>query len=78
MGKILVNVSNTCKSMTSDEIKYFFEPFYRGKNVSNEHFDGKGLGLFIARYIVRSHGGDITAKIDGNTTFSLTISLPTG
>jgi signal transduction histidine kinase len=76
LGKMLVNVSNTCKGITTAEVKYFFEPFYRGKMIIKENFEGKGLGLFIARYIVRSHGGEISAKITDDKRFSLTISLP--
>ncbi|HAM51680.1 MAG TPA: hypothetical protein DCP92_13725 [Nitrospiraceae bacterium] len=76
LGKSLVNVSNTCKGITDAEIKYFFEPFYRGKNIVKDNFEGKGLGLFIARYIVRSHGGEISAKITDAKRFSLTVSLP--
>jgi signal transduction histidine kinase len=76
LGKILINVSNTCKGINDTELKYFFEPFYRGKNIIKENFEGKGLGLFIARYIVRSHGGEISAKIIDDKRFSLTISLP--
>ena len=76
MGKILVNVSNTCHGLSKGEVAYLFEPFYRGKNVLKENFEGKGLGLFISRYILRSHGGDITAKLTDRDIFSLTVSLP--
>lgn len=76
MGKVLFNVSNTCKGLSKDETAYLFEPFYRGKNVLKESFEGKGLGLFISRYILRSHGGEITAKLTDHNIFSLTISLP--
>jgi signal transduction histidine kinase len=38
--------------------------------------DGKGLGLYISRYIVRSHGGDITFNNTNGNVFSITVSLP--
>lgn len=76
MGKMLVNVANTAAGISKEEVSYFFEPFYRGRNVTGKNFEGKGLGLFIARYIVRSHGGDISAKILKDGTFSITVSLP--
>ncbi len=75
-GKIHITVANTCEGISGKEIDYFFEPFYRGKSVAQKNFEGKGLGLFIARYIVRSHGGEITAKVTGDTLFSVTVSLP--
>ena len=76
MGKRLVNITNTSQGVSGREIAYLFEPFYRGKAIQNRKFEGKGLGLFIARYIVRSHGGEITAKIDDEKRFSVTVSLP--
>ncbi|HET6513740.1 MAG TPA: ATP-binding protein [Thermodesulfovibrionales bacterium] len=75
-GKVLVHFSNTCKGIAREELEYFFEPFYRGKTSAKEHFDGKGLGLYIARYIVRSHGGEITPRLKDDEIFSLIISLP--
>lgn len=76
MGKLLVNVSNTCTGLHRDELPDLFEPFYRGKSVTKGKTQGKGLGLFIARHIVRSHGGEVTAKLSETGMFSLTVSLP--
>jgi len=55
-------ISNTCERINRDEIANFFEPFYRGDNAISRSIEGKGLGLYIARYIIRSHGGDITIR----------------
>jgi signal transduction histidine kinase len=76
MGKLLVNVSNTCTGISRNELPDLFEPFYRGKSVTKGKTQGKGLGLFITRYIVRSHGGEVAAKLLDNGMFSLTVSLP--
>ena len=76
MGKLLVNVSNTCTGVDRNELHDLFEPFYRGKSTTKGKTQGKGLGLFIARYIVRSHGGEVTANLTDTGMFSLTVSLP--
>jgi signal transduction histidine kinase len=76
MGKVLVNVSNTSTGLNRDELPDLFKPFYRGKDVVRNKKQGKGLGLFIARYIVRSHGGQLTAKLTDAGMFSLTVSMP--
>jgi signal transduction histidine kinase len=48
-----------------------FEPFRRGEA---QRSNGLGLGLFIARSIARSHGGDLTAhSADGQVRFTLTL-----
>ena len=74
--KILITITNTCLAMNKLDIEHIFEPFYRGKNVLGHNAEGKGLGLYISRYIVRSHGGDITLNNTYGNLFSITIALP--
>jgi signal transduction histidine kinase len=76
-GKVLLTISNTFKPANESEINHIFEPFYRGAGSPRMNAEGKGLGLYISRYIVRSHGGDITLNRTDNNLFSLTVSLPT-
>jgi len=52
-----------------------FTPFYRLETSRNRQTGGVGLGLAIARTIVRHHGGDIAFSY-GNPGFKVTISLP--
>jgi len=76
--KILITITNTCLPMNKNDIEHIFQPFFRGKNVVSRDSEGKGLGLYISRYIVRSHGGDITLNNTYGNLFSITISLPLG
>jgi signal transduction histidine kinase len=43
---------------------------------SRLYAEGKGLGLYIVNYIVRSHGGNIVLNKTDDKFFSLTVSLP--
>jgi signal transduction histidine kinase len=43
----------------SNEIEQVFAPFYRLEQSRNKETGGVGLGLSIARAIIRHHGGDI-------------------
>lgn len=74
--KLRVTVTNTCEELSGKERENLFSPFYRGKNTLNHDAEGKGLGLYIARYIVRSHGGDIAINNTYGSLFSLTMTLP--
>ena len=51
--------------------------FYRGDKARNQDIPGSGLGLNIARYIVRSHGRDIDCDsvYEIGTTRSFTIEI---
>lgn len=53
-----------------------FAPFYRLEASRNRETGGVGLGLAIARTIIRHHGGDIELS-RGNPGFRVTITLPT-
>ena len=52
-----------------------FVPFYRLENSRNRETGGVGLGLAIARSIVRNHGGDIRL-INGAPGLRAIITLP--
>ena len=41
------------------DLVHIFEKFYRADNAVESQTEGSGLGLYIAREIIRLHGGDI-------------------
>jgi len=73
--KIFFTISNTCEPIEKKELENLFEPFYRAET-SRLSAEGKGLGLYIVNYIVRSHGGDILLNKTDDKLFSLTVTLP--
>ncbi|HTX71711.1 MAG TPA: HAMP domain-containing sensor histidine kinase [Rectinemataceae bacterium] len=61
----------------NDEIEKVFEPFYRGSQARAG--EGSGLGLYIARSIVRGQGWDIRADPSGKGgRVAFVIPLPGG
>lgn len=75
-NKIVITITNTAKSFDRGDLKHIFDPFYRGRNTKGSSIEGKGLGLYISRYIIRSHGGDIKVNNTYGNLFSLTVTLP--
>jgi signal transduction histidine kinase len=53
-GGVTVSVADTGKGVESQEIDQIFEPLFTTKP------DGMGMGLFICRSIVESHGGNLS------------------
>jgi len=72
-GAVLV-VKNTTEKELPDT-KRMFDRFYRSDSSRSSKTGGQGIGLSIAKKIVDSHKGSITAKAgDGMVTFR--VSLP--
>lgn len=59
-----------------DDIEHIFEPFYRSPAVSESQIHGTGLGLPLARTIIESMGGKLTAKSELGKGSSFIIHLP--
>jgi signal transduction histidine kinase len=73
-----VIVTDEGRGIPKDELNLLFERFYRGEKSRTRHMDtaGFGLGLPIAYWIVRNHGGriDVDSEEGKGTTF--TVWLP--
>ena len=57
-----------------DEIKFIFEPFYRGKNVNV--IQGSGLGLSIVKRCVELHKGNINIVSELGAGTEVIVTIP--
>ena len=62
-GGYEIEVSDHGHGITRDEQPLIFERFYRVQHSG----DGAGLGLPIARWIARAHGGDVVLRSSGES-----------
>ncbi|WP_129595798.1 HAMP domain-containing sensor histidine kinase [Anaerophilus nitritogenes] len=69
---VMIFIQDDGKGIKQGDIKHIFTRYYRGTNTSKEH-EGSGLGMAIAKDIVKIHGGDISvqSKIGCGTTFQI-------
>ncbi len=75
-GSARVAVRNRGEGIPENERMILFEPFRRGTD-SKRGARGLGLGLYITREIVRSHGGAIDVQTPpGEVVFTVTLPLP--
>lgn len=77
---VRVDIKDTGVGIPAEELGKMFEKFYRGTNVAQLQPNGSGLGLYITKNIVESHGGKIAvqSQIGRGTTFSFTLPLDFG
>jgi two-component system OmpR family sensor kinase/two-component system sensor histidine kinase BaeS len=74
-GGISVTITDTGTGLAEEDLPKVFDRFYKGRSSS-----GSGLGLTIARNLVRAHGGEIRAESQPGrgTTITFTVGSPTG
>ncbi len=66
---------NSGTTITQEKLERIFEQFYRLDSARSTNNAGAGLGLAIAKEIVKLHNGTITAKSD-NETIEFEVCLP--
>lgn len=59
-GALVVSVEDDGPGLPPEKIEEVFEPFVRVETSRSRETGGVGLGLSIARSIVRAHGGELT------------------
>ena len=67
----LIQITNSGCSLKQEELPHLFDSFYRGSNAEKK--DGSGLGLYIAKSLMKMMGGDVFAKIDNNEFSAVTV-----
>lgn len=74
---VYVRVTDQGIGIPAADLPRLFQPFYRGSNVSAEHFTGLGLGLYLSRATAEVHGGKLTvSSTEGQgSTFALALPL---
>ncbi len=71
-SRVICEVSDTGAGIGPDSIGRVFEPFYTTKGLDK----GTGLGLPVAREIVRSYGGDLVMRSVLGEATTFTFDLP--
>jgi phosphoserine phosphatase RsbU/P len=73
-----LSVTDTGPGIPADSLASIFNPYDRGAAASHE--SGLGLGLYIARELVRQMGGDIRVRSEpgAGSTFTVLIPLSSG
>jgi signal transduction histidine kinase len=74
--QLVIRITDRGPGIPEAKIDEVFEPFYRLEESRNRETGGVGLGLSIARSIVRAHGGDLTLHNRHEAGLEATLVLP--
>jgi len=71
-----ITIDDDGPGIPEDRREDVFKPFYRIEGSRNPGTGGVGLGMTIARDVIRGHGGDITLTASPNGGLRVRIRLP--
>jgi len=76
-GSVEIRVCDTGKGIPAEDVERIFDKFYQSFYHRQEHQQGSGLGLTMARHIVEAHGGKIWAesRVGEGATFVFTLPV---
>lgn len=75
-GQLRIAVQDTGVGIAAEELPKVFDKFFRSDDPRVQAEVGSGLGLSLAREVVRMHGGEITVDSELNQGSTFTIHLP--
>ncbi|MCB0181575.1 MAG: sensor histidine kinase, partial [Anaerolineae bacterium] len=71
---VRVTVADTGRGIAPTALPHIFERFYQAQDSENQ--SGSGLGLSIAQWIAKAHGGEITVTSELGKGSTFTLWLP--
>ena len=67
----LIQIASSGCSLKEEELPHLFESFYRGSNAEKK--EGSGLGLYIAKNLMKMMGGDVYVKTGNDEFIAVTV-----
>lgn len=61
-SKVLIAVEDHGPGIEASELRYIFQPFYRGRKAVDDQIHGTGLGLSLVKRIIEAHNGRVTVE----------------
>ena len=71
-----VSVSDNGIGIRPEDQNRIFEKFYRVQDQRVSRISGSGLGLSLAREVIRLHGGQLTVQSEPDRGSTFTLSIP--
>jgi two-component system, OmpR family, phosphate regulon sensor histidine kinase PhoR len=75
-GSVNLSVADTGIGINATDQPYVFDRFYRIDNEVTYSTSGMGLGLFILRFIIENHGGEVSLESQPQKGSTFSINIP--
>lgn len=74
--RISTSIYNDGEGIPTEDQPYIFERFYKSDRSRGKDKSGVGLGMFIAKTIIKAHGEDITLRSEPGKNCEFEFTLP--
>ncbi len=74
--EIRLRISDTGIGIPEEALPRIFNEFYRASNAKEMEVDGTGLGLVIAKDVIKQHGGSISVRSQEGEGSTFSVRLP--
>jgi hypothetical protein len=75
-GLAIITIADKGPGLPEDQLEHLFDPFVRLESSRSRETGGAGLGLPIARTVIRAHGGDVTLRNRSERGLEARVTLP--
>ncbi len=75
-GKVIVQVADQGGGIAPEDIPHLFMKFFRSREAKSSPIKGSGLGLYLAKYFVELHKGQINVESTPSQGSTFTVELP--
>lgn len=75
-GLAVITIADKGPGLPEDQLEHVFDPFVRLEGSRSRETGGAGLGLPIARTVIRAHGGDVTLRNRSERGLEARVTLP--
>jgi signal transduction histidine kinase len=73
--KVIFSVKDNGPGISKQDQEHIFEKFYRGRAQLSQ-IKGTGLGLFLVKYFIELHGGEVFLESELNKGTRVGFTLP--
>lgn len=75
-GEMEIGVTDTGLGMTDDDVQAIIEPFRQADNSLSRNQEGSGLGVPLAKALLRLHDGDLEIRSEPDVGTTVSMVLP--